>query len=145
MKIEEKSQYSVGDFVKIVSSGCTYSTYDRMFKKMGFNNTKSNESWDDGDVGQIFAIDNHPDFGGFIYALVDKDGRECLMSEAGINKFVIKRIKPINSINIILNSSYTAEITKEEKVIVGCQTFDFDTITKLWDAVCEMRLKIAQK
>lgn len=51
-------------------------------------------------------------------------------------KGVGKTIKPPFKKDVVLNSLYTATVTKQE-VKVGCQTFNHDVIKKLYEAILD--------
>lgn len=120
-----------GDIVRIVRPGSTYSRYTDIFIKLNFNDTVDNPSWKMGDVGQIFDICEHPDRPIKLYALVDKDGRECLIGEDGIELLKFERIPPPVLFHFQINE-FNATISKN-KFIVGCQTITKET----WKLICE--------
>jgi hypothetical protein len=57
------------------------------------------------------------------------------MKEESINRFGEKTRKPIE---VVLNSQHTASVN-ESQVQVGCQSFSFDVIEKLYQAVTSMK------
>ena len=81
-------KFKVGDKVQIVDSGRTYTTYDRMFKKLGFNNIEKNEFFQPGLVAEVFAIGEHESQGTTLLALQAQDGSQCLISTCGVVKVV---------------------------------------------------------
>ena len=53
--------------------------------------------------------------------------------------------EPINDIQVNLNNDYTAVISQDGIVTVGCQKFPFDVIDKVANAVSSMRLRRSLK
>jgi hypothetical protein len=81
-------KFKVGDKVQIVDSGRTYTTYDRMFKKLGFKNIHKNEFFQPGLVAEVFAIGEHESINVTLLALQAQDGSQCLISTPGVVKVV---------------------------------------------------------
>jgi len=81
-------KFKVGDKVQIVDSGRTYTTYDRMFKKLGFKNIHKNEFFQPGLVAEVFAVGEHESQGTTLLALQAQDGSQCLMSTLGVVKVI---------------------------------------------------------
>lgn len=81
-------KFKVGDKVQIVDSGRTYTTYDRMFKKLGFRDKHKNEFFQPGLVAEVFAIGEHESQGTTLLALQAQDGSQCLISTKGVVKVV---------------------------------------------------------
>ena len=81
-------KFKVGDKVQIVDSGRTYTTYERMFKKMGFRDTDKNEFFQPGLVAEVFAVGEHESQSTTLLALQAQDGSQCLMSTLGVVKVV---------------------------------------------------------
>jgi hypothetical protein len=77
-------QIQINDTVKVIDSGEVYSGYTEMFARMGFKDTTGNKPFGYGTVATVFAIDTHLEHRNTLYALVDSEGRECLISERGI-------------------------------------------------------------
>lgn len=82
--VEQNTYIKINDMVRVIRPGKTYSTNREMFIRMGFKDTVSNSSWNEGEVGRVFDISIHQDDKKTLYALVHADGRECLISAAGI-------------------------------------------------------------
>ena len=82
------TKFKVGDKVQIVESGRTYTTYEVMFKKMGFRDTKKNEFFQPGLVAEVFAVGEHESQGTTLLALQAQDGSQCLISTLGVVKVV---------------------------------------------------------
>ena len=82
------TKFKVGDKVQIVESGRTYTTYEVMFKKMGFRDTKKNEFFQPGLVAEVFAVGEHESQGTTLLALQAQDGSQCLISTQGVVKVV---------------------------------------------------------
>jgi len=77
----------VGDKVLVVKPGYTYSSFDRMFTKLGFNNTEINEEFERGLIATVFAVEVHPTFSDTtLLALEAQDGSQCLMDTKGVVK-----------------------------------------------------------
>ena len=76
---------NIGDKVRVINWGAAYDTYDRMFKQLGFRDTKYNCIRDfENEICTIFNTGTHPDFGSPLLALRHSDGRELLIEERGI-------------------------------------------------------------
>ena len=90
------NKYQVGDYVKIVNDGQTYSTYDSFFDeirapelKKEFCRTRSKIGWgtNNGDVGQILALGIHQRRDDILYVVLVDDkygGYLTLIGEKGI-------------------------------------------------------------
>ena len=50
------SKYKVGDIVKIVNIGETYTTYRSLFEELGFENKVENKCVDKDSIGTVFAV-----------------------------------------------------------------------------------------
>jgi hypothetical protein len=74
----------INDMVRVIKPGKTYTTHTDMFQLMRFKNEYENSAWNRGEVGRVFDISIHQDENKILYALVHADGRECLISERGI-------------------------------------------------------------
>jgi hypothetical protein len=76
----------LGDKVVLITDGNTYSTYDTMFKLMGFNNKIYNPPFDEGEEAVIFSMCPHvaDPKRGMLYGIRNADGKECLTGERGI-------------------------------------------------------------
>ena len=81
-------KFKVGDKVQVVDSGRTYTTYDAMFKKLGFRDTHKNEFFQPGLVAEVFAVGEHDSTGIPLVALQAQDGSQCLISTNGVVKVV---------------------------------------------------------
>jgi hypothetical protein len=79
----------VNDKAQIKNLGALYTTYDAMFERLGFKNTKSNPSkhgrpyYNDA-IFTVFAVDTHPTFGNPIVAIRGEDGEELLIGSTGL-------------------------------------------------------------
>ncbi len=83
------SKFKVGDKVQVVEPGNTYTSFDRMFTKLRFNNTKQNEEFERGLIATVFAVEVHPTFSGTtLLALQAQDGSQCLIGIDGVEKIV---------------------------------------------------------
>ena len=94
------TKFKVGDKVQIVESGRTYTTYEAMFKKLGFRDTKKNEFFQPGLVAEVFAVGEHESQGTTLLALQAQDGSQCLISTLGVVK-VVTTPSPEDKFNII--------------------------------------------
>ena len=84
--------FSVGDKVKITSTGNVYSMYTAMFATMGFNDLES-KSCSNGEIGNIFALQHHGDGGINADILVGinlEGGKQVLIGVKGIEKYIVK-------------------------------------------------------
>ena len=82
--MKKKNSIEVNDRVRITDSSETYTTYSEMFLQLGFSNCESNPAWKKGEQGSVFYVGYSSHQSGGLYALVHDDGRECLISERGI-------------------------------------------------------------
>jgi len=78
------TKFKVGDKVRVVDSGKTYTTYVAMFEKMGFNNTESNSFFQQGLIATVFAIDVHEDNELPLLGIQAANGTQCLISVNGV-------------------------------------------------------------
>jgi hypothetical protein len=81
-------KFKVGDTVQVVNPGNTYSTYDRMFKKMGFKDTRKNDEFAEGQCAEVFAIGDHETNGCTLLGLQAPNGSQCLISTNGVVKVI---------------------------------------------------------
>ena len=82
-------KFKIGDKVEVADSGNTYTTYKRMFEKMGFRDTKKNEFFPKGLIATVFAVSDHEtDSDITLLGLEASDGSQCLMSTKGVVKIV---------------------------------------------------------
>lgn len=87
---EPKPKYKVGDWVRVVDCGKAYASYERKFKELGFKDKEYNYVESSGVCGKVFAISKHEYSGSTLYAVDLKDGKQCLISENGIEAYVPK-------------------------------------------------------
>ena len=133
-------KFKVGNIVKIRDTGFLFTTYDKMFKKLGFINIERNSGKNSlGLLGEIFAIEQHPSDEDTILAAVNlENGEQILIDVDGIEKVTFKpKCAPMT---ITLNEKYNA-IVYPDRVEVGCQTFSFDSIKDLFVITKEMESK----
>jgi len=95
-------EFKVGDKVQVENPGNTYSSYDRMFVDMGFNNTKVNREFKEGMVATVFAIAIHPTTGVPLLGLQAQDGLQCLIGTDGVLKVIsTTEVSPDEKFDII--------------------------------------------
>ncbi len=82
------TKFKVGDTVLVENPGNTYTTYDAMFKKLGFRNTDENTAFDKGQTAAVFAVGEHRDSGRTLLALERADGAQCLVGAEGVTKVI---------------------------------------------------------
>ena len=82
------AKFKVGDTVLVEEPGNTYSTYDKMFKKLGFRNTVTNTTFDKGQTAIVFAVSEHEDSGITLLALEKADGAQSLIGAQGVTKVI---------------------------------------------------------
>lgn len=109
------SKFKVGDIVCIKYNGVTYTTYERMFERMGFANKKRNNELPNGSIVKIFAIGNHETTDEPVYGCVGLEGQEVLMGGRGLKTIEFPRAIRKTTIN-----QYDVEISKKG-IKVGCQ------------------------
>lgn len=78
------TKFKVGDKVQVVDSGKTYTTYVRMFEKMGFKNTERNELFHKGLIATVFVADVHEENELPLLGLEAANGTQCLISADGV-------------------------------------------------------------
>ena len=81
-------KFKVGDKVQVVEPGRTYTTYEAMFKKLGFRDTKKNEFFQPGLIAEVFVIGDHESNGCTLLGLQAQNGSQCLISTEGVVKAV---------------------------------------------------------
>jgi hypothetical protein len=82
------TKFKVGDKVQVVEPGRTYTTYEAMFKRLGFNDIKRNECFQEGLVAEVFLVCEHDSTGIPLVALQAPDGSQCLISTDGVVKIL---------------------------------------------------------
>lgn len=80
---EKKTDFQIGDVVKITDSGLQYSDYRNMFIHLCFDNYLHNDC-DTGDVGVIFSKIIHPFNDRRLLAISLVNGKQCLIEEDGV-------------------------------------------------------------
>jgi len=78
-------EIKVGDTVEIIKSELIYSTFGKMFEKVGFKNTKQN-CLGKSLIGIVFSIDKHFSNGEMLCSLNMKDGKQILIQLKGVKK-----------------------------------------------------------
>jgi hypothetical protein len=81
-------KFKVGDKVQVVEPGRTYTTYEAMFKKLGFRDTKKNEFFQPGLVAEVFVVGEHDCTGIPLVGLQAQNGSQCLISTCGVVKVI---------------------------------------------------------
>jgi len=80
------SKIKVGSKVVITNPGRTYTTYDDMFRLLGFKNTEHNGAFLVGMQGTVFAVENHLSFSEYaLCAVSDAQGNQCLINVEGVD------------------------------------------------------------
>lgn len=82
------TKFKVGDTVLVDNPGNTYTTYDKMFKKLGFRNTDENTAFDKGQTAVVFAVGEDLYPGRTLLALQKADGAQCLVGAEGVTKVI---------------------------------------------------------
>src|SRR5690606_11554549 len=81
----EEMKFKVGDNVKVVKSGHSYTSYVIMFRRLNFRNTNVNPSVSNGTIGTVFGSLPHTSSNGVIcVAIRDKFGTEYLIEQRGL-------------------------------------------------------------
>jgi len=93
-------KFKVGDKVQVVEPGRTYTTYEAMFKRLGFRDTKKNEFFQPGLVAEVFVVCEHDSTGIPLVGLQAQNGSQCLISTEGVVK-VVSGASPENKFDII--------------------------------------------
>lgn len=114
-----KTDVCVGDIVKVINPGKTYSIYDIKFKELNFKNKKVNNEYKAEHIAKVFNICKHENSNeGTLYALRDIEGNECLINEKGIQKATVSEIKNSewkDSVDLRPNIKVGDKITFEDK------------------------------
>ena len=126
--------YEIGQVVEIVNPGETYPTYKEIFEKLGFRNRIENSGFENGEIAQIFNVTMHPVTGATMLALVNKNGKECLIGHNGVRLLKFERIK---SCFVKISADYTAEVTQTQ-MTVGCQKINKNDFLALINAAKEI-------
>jgi len=74
----------VGDKVKVVKPGHVYSTFDTMFRKMGFRYTEHNPGFERNTEATVFSTCHHPSANDTLVGIRDEKGNECLIGHNGL-------------------------------------------------------------
>jgi hypothetical protein len=94
----KENLFKIGDRVKVIRNGSTYTNYKKMFQKLNFKNKNYNGLPDNGDLGTIFAIEEHSDNSKLLLAINFDMGHQCLMNADGIE--LIQMVKPTQTMTI---------------------------------------------
>jgi hypothetical protein len=94
----KENLFKIGDRVKVIRNGSTYTNYKEMFQKFNFKNKDYNGLPDNGDLGTIFAIGEHPESGELLLAINLNNGHQCLMDADGVE--LIQMAKPTQTMTI---------------------------------------------
>src|SRR5690606_3094476 len=81
----KEMKFKVGDNVKVVYGGYSYTSYDKMFRKLNFRNTDKNPSAPNGTIGTVFDVCAHTSNSRYVcVAIRDKFGTEYLIEQKGL-------------------------------------------------------------
>ena len=92
-------------------------------------------------VKRILLADIGEQIAGRYVCVANGSEKGYLKGEIGCAVSKWRYVVPVpfkENIIIPLNDNYKAVVSDKE-VNVGCQTFDFEVVEKLWNAVCEMK------
>lgn len=78
------SKFKVGDIVEVKNPEAIYNAYTMMAKMMSLQNFHEMCSPMTGDVCTVIAEEIHPRYSETLYGIKDKDGREFIIGERGI-------------------------------------------------------------
>jgi len=88
---KDESNFVVGDFVRVRSTGQVYSTYETMFVAMGFKNTKRNPDeaipFVTERIAKVFDIMHHETCSDVVCGIRFDDGEELLIAQKGLVMF----------------------------------------------------------
>jgi hypothetical protein len=99
------AKFKVGDRVRVISSGKTYSTYDTWAQKYKLENWKEYETLRDGDMGQIIAMGKHDDKKTILCAVKKQNGHPVIIAEDGLELVQLSQFKVGYKIKIRSNLS----------------------------------------
>ena len=80
-----KQEIKVGDTIEIIKSRLIYTTYDKMFRKVGFKDTEKNDLGNSF-IGIVFSIDKHFESDEMLCSLNMEDGKQILIQLKGVKK-----------------------------------------------------------
>lgn len=80
------TKFKVGDKVQVVKPGNSYTTYYKMFEKLGFKDTVQNDGFQEGLVAEVFVVGEHLMTQEPLLGLQAKDGSQSLISAEGVVK-----------------------------------------------------------
>src|SRR5690606_26881575 len=81
----KKMKFKVGDKVKVVDRGHSYTSFESMFRKLNFRNTLKNSSATEGTIGTVFGVCAHTSSSAEVcVAIRDKFGTEYLIEQSGL-------------------------------------------------------------
>jgi hypothetical protein len=79
-------KYKIGDWVRVIRTGYTYSAYEHMFTQLGFRDTNRNDPFARDTIAQVFGCDEHENNDQMLYALRDLHGGESLVDDRGLTE-----------------------------------------------------------
>jgi len=92
----------VGSKVVIVDSGNTYTTFDRKFKELKFNNTDINREIPNGTICEVFAVTTHDgDISENLFAVQDQSGNQALVGKRGLQLVITKELNTDDKFDLL--------------------------------------------
>jgi len=108
--------FKVGDVVKAVGIGYSYTTYESKFIELGFKNKEHNNSFSHGTVAKIFGISKHDVSSDCIVAIRDMAGNESLIGERGL-ELVFSEPGSKKAISVNLTADLKAVVSPEDRTV----------------------------
>ena len=92
----------VGSKVVIVDSGNTYTTFDRKFKELKFNNTDINREIPNGTICEVFAVTTHDgDISENLFAVQHQSGNQALVGKRGLQLVITKELNTDDKFDLL--------------------------------------------
>lgn len=124
-----------GTRVQIINGGGTYTTYAKMFERLGFVNKESNDSWGTGTQGEVFGITHTEDrFNRILLAIRDEFGNECL-----INAFDVDLAEQPQEEAFVLPEKWAIQITPDNvDMLVEWRGFQINNCDDRYYMMCDI-------
>jgi len=90
------SKFKIGDRVVVVNEGKGYTTYDTIFKHLGFRNIVWNDCIREGQVATVFGLAKHLNTGEELIAIEDSQGNQALIGRDGLRLSRLCEVKSID-------------------------------------------------
>lgn len=115
----ESGGIKVGDTVRVINEGCTYSTYAEKFKELGFKNYYVNHFEEDMRLknATVFGVTEHEfKYDGTLVAIRFPDKRELLINQKGVE---LVKVESVREEKLAKRNTKTELISSEIKSVRG--------------------------